>query len=77
MPDPRQKLRLLNLVVWAGLPPLDRLSECGLNCIRVGSWLPQTLWAHNERLVRGFLSADMTAPLMDGATPYSAINALF
>lgn len=68
---------LLNVVVWPGLPPLNRLSEYGVRRVSVGSWLPQTLWAHNERLVRGFLSADMTAPLMDGATPYSAINALF
>jgi len=45
--------------------------------ISVGSWLPQTLWAHNEQLVRGFLSDNETAPLMATATPYSAINALF
>ncbi|WP_455811283.1 isocitrate lyase/PEP mutase family protein [Pseudomonas graminis] len=68
---------LLNVIVWPGLPPLDRLSEYGVRRLSVGSWLPQTLWAHNEQLVRGFLSEDVTAPLMATAAPYSAINALF
>lgn len=68
---------LLNVSIWPGLPPLDDLSEYGVRRISVGSWLPQTLWAHNEQLVRGFLSDNETAPLMATATPYSAINALF
>lgn len=68
---------LLNVVVWPGLPALDHLSEYGVRRLSVGSWLPQTLWAHNEQLVRGFLSDDETAPLMATAMPYSAINTLF
>lgn len=68
---------LLNVIVWPGLPPLEALGEYGVRRISVGSWLPQTLWAHNEQLVRGFLTDDLVAPLLATATPYSEINTLF
>lgn len=65
---------LLNVCVWPGLPPLASLAEYGVRRISVGSWLPQTLWATNAQLVQGFLSQDLTAPLMATAAPYSEIN---
>lgn len=68
---------LLNVIVWPGLPPLATLAAYGVRRISVGSWLPQTLWASNEQLVRGFLSQDETAPLMAAAAPYAEINTLF
>ena len=68
---------LLNVSVWPQLPPLASLTACGVRRISAGSWLPQTLWARNKQLVRGFLSQDETAPLMATATPYADINALF
>lgn len=68
---------LLNVSVWPQLPRLASLAACGVRRISAGSWLPQTLWASNEQLVRGFLSQDETAPLMATATPYADINALF
>jgi len=68
---------LLNVIVWPGLSPLDELGNFGVRRISVGSWLPQTLWAHNAQLVRGFLSDGTQAPLMENATPYSDVNAMF
>jgi 2-methylisocitrate lyase-like PEP mutase family enzyme len=68
---------LLNVVVWPGLPPVDELANLGVRRLSVGSWLPQTLWAHNAKLVSGFLQDDAMAPLMENAAPYSEINAMF
>jgi 2-methylisocitrate lyase-like PEP mutase family enzyme len=68
---------LLNVIVWPGLPPLDSLAAFGVRRVSVGSWLPQTLWRHNARLVSGFLRDGATAALMDHAAPYAEVNAAF
>ena len=68
---------LLNVIVWPDLPPPDVLAEFGVRRVSVGSWLPQTLWAHTEQLVRGFLRDNALAPMMADATPYSEVNAVF
>jgi 2-methylisocitrate lyase-like PEP mutase family enzyme len=68
---------LLNVIVWPGLPPLEGLAAFGVRRVSVGSWLPQTLWRHNARMVSGFLHDGAMAALMDSAAPYAEVNAAF
>ena len=68
---------LLNVAVWPGLPPVSELAGFGVRRLSAGSWLPQTLWAHNAQLVSGFLDQDETTPMLQKAAPYSEINAIF
>ncbi|AVF35793.1 isocitrate lyase/PEP mutase family protein [Rahnella sikkimica] len=68
---------LLNVVVWPGLAPVEELARAGVRRLSAGSWLPQTLWAQNARLVRGFLQEDAMTPMMENAAPYSEINMIF
>ncbi|RJT35143.1 isocitrate lyase/PEP mutase family protein [Rahnella woolbedingensis] len=68
---------LLNVAVWPGLPPLSELADLGVRRLSAGSWLPQSLWAQNARLVSGFLQEDNAQAMIADAAPYSAINALF
>lgn len=68
---------LLNVAVWPGLAPVEELARAGVRRLSAGSWLPQTLWAHNARLVSGFLQDDAMTPMMENAAPYSEINVLF
>ncbi|GGC75671.1 isocitrate lyase/PEP mutase family protein [Undibacterium terreum] len=68
---------LLNVIVWPELPPLDALAEFGVRRVSVGSWFPQTLWAHTAQLVRGFLRDGALTPMIADATPYSEVNKTF
>lgn len=68
---------LLNVVVWPGLAPVEELARAGVRRLSAGSWLPQTLWAQNARLVSGFLQDDAMTPMMENAAPYSEINMIF
>lgn len=68
---------LLNVIVWPGLPPLEGLAAFGVRRVSVGSWLPQTLWQHNARMVSGFLQDGAMSALMDSAAPYAEVNAAF
>lgn len=68
---------LLNVAVWPGLPPLQELACAGVRRLSAGSWLPQTLWAVNARLVSGFLDNDAMTPMFENAAPYSEINGMF
>lgn len=68
---------LLNVAVWPGLPPVSELAGIGVRRLSAGSWLPQTLWAHNAQLVSGFLQHDEMTPMLEKAAPYSEINAMF
>lgn len=68
---------LLNVVVWPGLAPVEELARAGVRRLSAGSWLPQTLWAQNARLVSGFLQEDAMTPMMENAAPYSEINMIF
>ena len=68
---------LLNVVVWPGLAPVEELARAGVRRLSAGSWLPQTLWAQNARLVSGFLQDGAMTPMMENAAPYSEINMIF
>jgi 2-methylisocitrate lyase-like PEP mutase family enzyme len=68
---------LLNVIAWPGLPAAAELAGLGVRRISAGSWIPQSLWAHTSALVAGFLADGRTAPLLEGATPYSEVNAVF
>ena len=68
---------LLNVAVWPGLPPVTELAGLGVRRLSAGSWLPQTLWAHNAQLVSGFLQQDDMTSMLEKAAPYSEINTMF
>ena len=68
---------LLNVIAWAGLPPVDQLAALGVRRVSVGSWIPQQLWAHTAALTKGFLADGCSPPLIDGAAPYGEVNGFF
>lgn len=68
---------LLNVIAWPGLAPVRELAALGVRRVSAGSWLPQTLWAHTQALVQGFLADGRSEPLIGGAAPYGEVNAAF
>ncbi|MES3025211.1 MAG: isocitrate lyase/phosphoenolpyruvate mutase family protein [Pseudomonadota bacterium] len=68
---------LLNVIAWPGLPSAQALSALGVRRVSVGSWIPQTLWAHTSALVTGFLADGRSEPLFTAAAPYAQVNATF
>jgi len=68
---------LLNVIAWPGLPPAAELAALGVRRVSVGSWIPQSLWAHTSALVTNFLADGRSEPLFDGAAPYTEVNSHF
>jgi 2-methylisocitrate lyase-like PEP mutase family enzyme len=68
---------LLNVIAWPELPPATELAALGVRRVSVGSWIPQSLWAHTSTLVTDFLTDGRSEPLFEGAAPYSQVDALF
>ncbi|MGQ6011820.1 isocitrate lyase/PEP mutase family protein [Serratia sp. IR-2025] len=68
---------LLNVIAWPSLPAADHLSMLGVRRVSVGSWIPQTLWAHTAKLAADFLREGSADPLFNQAAAYGHINGHF
>jgi 2-methylisocitrate lyase-like PEP mutase family enzyme len=69
--------RPLNVLARASLPPAPELAALGVRRLSAGSALASSAWAHTSALARTFLADGRSAPLYDGGTPGTTINALF
>jgi 2-methylisocitrate lyase-like PEP mutase family enzyme len=64
----------LNVLVWAGLPPVSELAVLGVRRVSAGSGIASAVHGLTRRAARQFLEGAATRPL-EGAVPYRAPGA--
>jgi 2-methylisocitrate lyase-like PEP mutase family enzyme len=66
----------LNVLAWAGLPPISELAALGVRRLSAGSMIAQHACALTAAMTRAFLDDGRAVALPDGAPSYAALNAL-
>lgn len=54
----------INVLAWAGVPPLERLKEIGIRRLSAGSGIAKTSLNHTYDLTRAFLAEGRSEPLV-------------
>ena len=67
----------LNVLVWAGLPPVSKLGSLGVRRVSAGSGISSAVHGLTRRAARQFLEGAGYDAMLEGAMPYPELNALF
>jgi len=67
----------LNVLIRTGLPPVSELTALGVRRVSAGSGIASAVHGLTRRAARQFLDGAGYGAMLEGASPYAELNALF